>query len=114
MEVCMKSRMNIILVAGLVMLCAIFSMLIRGQRTIVVTAAAPLSASGSPSLQTPAQTLPSAAGSTRERVAAPAPALPAPQFEAIKAVKSSGAGNAGYTAADGDTLSNVAAGLLGS
>jgi hypothetical protein len=60
------------------------------------------------------QTLPPAAASTREPVAAPTLALPAPQADAVKAGKSSGAGKAGYTAADGDTLSDVAAGLLGS
>jgi hypothetical protein len=110
----MKSRMNIILVAVLVMLCAITAMLIRGQRTTVVTAAAPLGAASSPFLRIQVQTLPPAVSATREPVAAPTLALPAPQVNPVKAVKSSGAGEAGYTAADGDTLSNVAAGLLGS
>jgi len=106
--------MNIILVAVLVMLGAIFAMLIRGQRTTVVTAASPLSASGSPSLRIQVQTLPAAASGTHEPAAAPISALSAPPAEATKPAKSSGAGKAEYTAADGDTLSDVAAGLLGS
>ncbi len=109
----MKNRINVFVMTVLLMLGVIIWLLVRGQKTTtIVTVAAP-TASG---LAIQARTLPPLAASVESApvTAAPIAAVPERQAEAIPAAKPAANANGAYTAVEGDTLSNVAAGLLGS
>lgn len=79
MEVCMQRRMNIMLVAILVMLGAIIWIVVRGQKTTIVSEAAPSRASGTSAAAVPTSLVaPAAAGHTQTASPAPASCEPAP------------------------------------
>lgn len=116
----MKTRMNVMLVGIMILLGTTIWILFRGQKTTIITAA--LSATS------PASSAPQAAAPAGKTIPAPlatisppvvyvsAPATqPATRDEGIPKVSKSDAGEkVEYMAAEGDTLSNVAAALLGS
>jgi hypothetical protein len=123
MEVCMQRRMNIMLVAILVMLGAIIWIVVQSQNRTIFSAAAPSGASATPALAAQASSA-APASAEHAHTSSPAP-LPeaAPMAEAAssavrtdltRATKAQLADRSGYAAAKGDTLSNVATGLLGS
>lgn len=130
----MKRRMNVVLVAILVMLCAIFWVVVRGQKVTLAVAASPADASAEARpIQTPTRS--AALQSASDRAPAPTgqypssppmlasfaePAQSTPQasterrVDLTPAVKAPTDTKAGYTAAQGDSLPNVVVGLLGS
>jgi hypothetical protein len=128
----MKRRMNIMLVAILVMLGALIAISLRGQNAPIVSVAAPAGAPAMPAVGMQVQPLPpvvqlSAAPAPApveqaqrsvpasvEAAPAAAPAVPAQQADANPAPKWGAGEKLGYTAVEGDTLSNVVGGLRGS
>jgi hypothetical protein len=136
LEVCLKVRLNVLLVAILVFLGAIISILVWGQKTTAVAVAAPAGSSAAPTtriqVQMPSplvQSAPKPAPAFAEPVQplppailassvepAPATASPSPetQADANKRIKWGAGQKLAYTAVEGDTLSNVAGGLFGS
>jgi len=131
----MKRRMNIILVAILVILGALITISLRGQKTEVVTVAAQAAAPAAPTTPSPMPALPTPVQVSFKPAPAPIaqaqasvpmpvptaepatiapPATPAPQVDATKVVTYGAGEKLGYTAVKGDTLPNVVIGLQGS
>jgi hypothetical protein len=121
----MKRRMNIMLVAILAMLGAIIWVALPGQKPTIFIATAPTGSPATPALaaQTPSAAPASAEGKQPsspapapmvEAAPTPAPASSALRTDTIRVTKAEIADKPGYAAAEGDTLSNVATGLLGS
>ena len=131
----MKRRMNVVLVAILVMLCAIFWAVVRGQKVTLAIAASPSGAPADavlpipapmPSVAAQSASTPAPAMAGQVRSSSPMlasfaePAQPAPQASTERRVDLTPAVNAptdakaGYTAAQGDSLPDVVVGLLGS
>ena len=100
----MKSRINVILVVIVITLGSVIWVLVRDQK------AASTITAGAPAIRIQVQTLPPAPLASSSN-SAPAPT---PRADATTIAKSNDRQKGAYMALDGDTLSNVAAGLFGS
>src|SRR5579864_154311 len=111
MEVRIKARMNIMLVAILVMVAEMISIMVRGPKTMVGAASTP-SVAPAPAIQIPPhdRAMPRQSPVLAKQTL---PSVPEKQVDATKVFKSRGNETLEYTAMEGDTLSDVVAGLLG-
>jgi hypothetical protein len=119
MELCMKSKLNLILIAIFAILCGIVSLAVRGPKPTVasVTTTTPTPAPATPAVRIEVQTLPPiekappaptpAADEHVQPIAAAAP------VDAVKVAKPDSDRVLKYTAQPGDSVSALAAGLLG-
>jgi len=113
-----------LLVVILVMLGTIIFLLVRGQKATILAAAGPAVRIQMPAMPPedplPNKPLPAPVEAAKTPIppaplaSVEAPSAPTPPAATKDAVKSGSGEKAAYTAVEGDTLSNVAAGLLGS
>jgi hypothetical protein len=123
MEVCMSSKMNVMLIAILAVLGGIISLAVRGPKPAGATSMTmtPSVATNPPAIRIQLQTLPPIQQTTPAPTPAPIPATDeqaqpiaaAATVDTAKAVKPDSDRVLKYTAKPGDSVSALAAGLLG-